>query len=101
MRRLTLALLAPILPAIPAAAGREDWVNYEVILYQDQPAAAYAGLKWLGYSAAEVFGRREGLDPDQARQAVAPHHAAGLGWYVENIAINSGFNLSHLFIGNH
>ena len=89
MHRLVLALLAASVLAT-AAAARDDagaaWPNYEIIMYQDLPAAAYAGLPRLGYSATKIIGQRESFEPERARQGTAPFRAAGLGWYVENIA---------------
>jgi len=95
---LALALVGPLtipLPsAIPSATAEPlatrpfttAWPGYDIILWHRQPASAYATLPRLGYSGALVFGQREALDPAAAAEATAPLRAAGLRWYVENIA---------------
>jgi hypothetical protein len=72
------------LAALPA--GADTWPDYEVMLWQRQPDGAYAGLPRLGYSGALVFGQRAGIDPALAAAHTAPLRAAGLRWFVENIA---------------
>ncbi|MBX9702234.1 MAG: beta-galactosidase, partial [Acetobacteraceae bacterium] len=74
--------LSPALAQPPTA----HWPDYEIILWHRQPHTAYAGLPRLGYSGALVNGRRAGIDEDAARADSAPLIAAGLRWYVENIA---------------
>jgi hypothetical protein len=83
-----LGLLLGLVAAVPAAAQPtlESWPDYEVMLWQRQPAAAYATLPRLGYSGALVFGQRAGIDPAVAAADSAPLRAAGLRWFVENIA---------------
>jgi len=80
-----LLLLLPF--ALPGAVTGAEWPNYEVILYQRQPEAAYPGLPRLGISAGMLLGQREGvLDRARIRDGIAPFQANGLGWYVENLA---------------
>lgn len=86
--RLLLAALLAATLGVPAGARTpaEHWPDYEIILWQRQSDAAYATLPRLGYSGAVVFGRHAGVDAAEARHDAVPLRAAGLRWYVENIA---------------
>jgi hypothetical protein len=69
-------------PATPQA-----WRDYEIILWQPTPAGSMAALHRLGVGAGMILGQRDApLDASAVAQAVAPLRAAGLGFYVENIA---------------
>ena len=74
-------LLAACLAAAPAAAD-ERWDEYQLIMWQDQPAAALPGLARLGFTATKLIGNGGRIDP----QALAERRASGLPYYVENIA---------------
>ena len=65
--------------------ARAAWDDYEIIQWQSRNAPAYAALKRLGVSAAMVMADRDGTGTPVQRQ-FAPMQAAGLSWYVENIA---------------
>ncbi len=88
LRRAGAALVLGLGVAVSAAAqpALDPWPNYEVMLWQRQPAPAYGTLPRLGYFGALVFGRRAGIDPAGAAADSAPLKAAGLRWFVENIA---------------
>jgi hypothetical protein len=69
-------------PATP-----QTWRDYEIILWQPAPAGSMPVLRRLGVGAGMILGQRDApLDASAVAQAVAPLHAAGLGFYVENIA---------------
>ena len=75
------ACLAACLAAMPAAAdGR--WDEYQLVMWQDQPAAALPGLQRLGFTATKLIGNGGRIDP----QALAERRASGLPYYLENIA---------------
>lgn len=76
-------LLLACLAAAPApAAADERWDEYQLIMWQDQPAAALPGLQRLGFTATKLIGNGGRIDP----QALAERRASGLPYYVENIA---------------
>ncbi len=87
-----LGLLPTSMATSMAAAAPAGWDRYETILWHAQTAspAELAEARRLGVSAGLVFGLREAM-PEAAlaaaltRQA-APLRAAGLSFYVENIA---------------
>ena len=68
-----------LLLAGPASAA--PWDRFELIMWQDQTPARLAGLKRLGFTAAKLNGNG-GIDA----AALAQRRAAGLPYYVENIA---------------
>jgi hypothetical protein len=74
-------LLLACLAAVPAAAD-ERWDEYQLIMWQDQPAAALPGLARLGFTATKLIGNGGRIDP----QALAERRASGLPYYLENIA---------------
>ena len=87
-RRLLAAGLAAALlgGTIPAAAG---WDRFEIILWHDHGPAALAGAQRLGVTAGLAFGVRDDAatgPADELARRTAPLRAAGLGFYVENIA---------------
>lgn len=89
LRRILL-LAALILAAEPARAG--GWDCYQVILWHTEGAtqAQLATARRLGVTAGKLFGEREPMpDADLAaelRRRAAPLRAAGLAFYVENVA---------------
>jgi hypothetical protein len=63
------------------------WDDYQIIVWQAQPAERLAALRRLGISAGALIGERDALpDAAVAARRVAPFAAAGLGCYLENIA---------------
>jgi len=82
---LAIALALAVWPfAVPASA--QEWTTYQIIMWQSQTEARYAGLRQLGVTAGAVFASRAGTDPALVAAATGPLRAAGLRWYVENIA---------------
>lgn len=78
---LALACLAAA-PAIAPAVADERWDEYQLIMWQDQPAAALPGLQRLGFTGTKLIGNGGRIDP----QALAEKRASGLPYYLENIA---------------
>ena len=70
-----------LLAAMPAHA----WDDYQIIQWQSRNEPVYAALKRLGVTAAMVMANRDGTGMPVEKQ-FAPMRAAGLSWYVENIA---------------
>lgn len=60
------------------------WRDYRIVMWQPETPAAWRTLADLGVSAGKTFFR--GGAPDPARGVEGDLLAAGLGWYVENIA---------------
>ena len=96
MKRAAL-LLAAVLLAGPALAQQEPapapgtitvWYpspifnDYQLIMWQDQPAAALVALRRLGFTGTKLIGNGGRIDP----QALADRRASGLPYYLENIA---------------
>ena len=80
-------LLAAGTPFAQEPAASQPWSDYQIILWQPPPAGSIPVLRRLGVSAGMLFGRRDApLEAAAVAQAVAPLRAAGLGFYVENIA---------------
>ena len=78
---LSLALLAG--HAAPARAQADPrWDEYQLIMWQDQPAAALDGLRRLGFTATKLIGNGGAVDPVK----LAERRASGLPYYLENIA---------------
>ena len=61
------------------------WDDYQIIQWQSRNEPVYAALKRLGVTAAMVMANRDGTGTPVEKQ-FAPMQAAGLSWYVENIA---------------
>jgi len=80
MRAAALLALA-CLAAAPAAAD-ERWDEYQLIMWQDQPASALPGLQRLGFTGTKLIGNGGRIDA----QALAERRASGLPYYLENIA---------------
>ena len=78
------AVLATVLAGTSAAAAY--WPDYEIVMWHDNNAAQLDGLKRLGVTAGRVFGTRDPASPVLSLERIAPLRAAGLRWYVENIA---------------
>jgi hypothetical protein len=84
---LSAVLLAFAAACLPPAAAAGEWSDYQIVIWQTQTPARYAGLQRLGVSAARVMGVRDQPDPmAPARVLMAPLQRAGLRCYVENIA---------------
>jgi hypothetical protein len=83
-------LLLLLLSLAPAAAA--GWDRYQVILWhsQDATAAQLAAARRLGVGAGMIFGERDPMPPAdlaaELQRRAAPLRAAGLSFYVENIA---------------
>ncbi len=56
------------------------WPGYQVLMWQDQPAAALAALREAGVTGTAL------LHPQTAGAAMDARLAAGLRWYTENLA---------------
>lgn len=79
-RRVTTAAADLIVP--PAARG---WPDYQAILWQPRSLVQYRALRRLGVTAGMIYASDKD-DPAALASETAPLRAAGLGWYVENIA---------------
>jgi len=78
---LCASVVAILLGASPALA----WNDYPIIEWQPRTAAQWQTLKQLGVTAGMVTANRDGTGTPVERQS-APLRAAGLTWYIENIA---------------
>ncbi len=98
MRRWALLLVA----LFAGGAGPAPWRSFHVILWQsDRDAAALAAAKALGVTDGRIFASRsEPVDTAGLRREAAPLEAAGLGFYVENIATDY-YSAYHRFFPNH
>jgi hypothetical protein len=92
LRRLTprvllLRLLAALALAVLAAHGAaaSPWPDYPIIEWQHRTPAQFATLRALGVTAAAAIADRDGTGTPLTQQT-APLRAAGLRWYIENIA---------------
>src|ERR1019366_9813737 len=81
-RRLAAWLLCSLVLMAPAHAA---WDSFEIIEWQNRDLTQLTMLQRLGVSAAMVMADRDGTGTPLARQTPAPR-AAGLRWYVENLA---------------
>ena len=81
---LLLAALAAsaVGAASPAGAADPRWDDYQLIMWQGQPAAALPGLRRLGFTGIKVIGNSGRVDPKE----LAEVRASGLPYYLENIA---------------
>ncbi|MDE2200103.1 MAG: beta-galactosidase [Rhodospirillales bacterium] len=88
MRRCALALLcAMAIGTDPARAAPPPWPDFQIIMWQPQTPVQDRALRRLGVTAGMVFGLRAGaVTAARWAPAIAPLRAAGLGFYVENIA---------------
>jgi hypothetical protein len=86
-RRPSLArtLLASLLLLAAAPASAAEWRDYQIIEWQPRTPPELAALKRIGVTAAMVLADRDGTGTPLPQQT-APLQAAGLRWYVENIA---------------
>ena len=82
MTRLLLALIALVapLPLSAQAAGAFD--TYQLIMWQDRTPAQIEGMKRIGFTGTKLRATGGVVDPAE----LASHIAAGLPWYLENIA---------------
>lgn len=81
-RRTAVVMVLPLLAAMLARPGyAAPWDEFQLIMWQDQTPVRLAGLLRLGFTAAKLNGNN-GIDP----AALAMRHAAGMPYYVENIA---------------
>lgn len=99
MKRAVLLLAAALLAG---GAGPAPWDSFHVILWQaDRDAAALATAKSLGVTDGRIVASRdETVDTQALRREAAPIEAAGLGFYVENIATDY-YSPYHRFIPGH
>jgi len=82
MRCIRLAAVVAMWPgAVCPAPPGVPWDEFQLIMWQDQTPARLAGLARLGFSGAKLNGSG-GIDAG----ALAMRRAAGLPYYVENIA---------------
>ena len=81
MRRIALAALLAAGLATPAVADPR-WDEYQLLMWQDHPAAALPGLARLGFTGTKLFGSGGQIDP----QMLAERRASSLPYYLENIA---------------
>jgi hypothetical protein len=58
------------------------WTQYQVILWQDQPATALSGLHRLGITGTKLLAPLS----EAGRRGAEQRMAAGLRWYTENLA---------------
>ncbi len=68
--------------ASPSAAADPRWDDYQLIMWQGQPAAALPGLQRLGFTGIKVMANGGRVDPKE----LAEVRASGLPYYLENIA---------------
>lgn len=80
------ALAALLLALVPGLAAAAPWRRFEVILWHDHGPAALAEARRLGVTAGMMLSLREPVDAATLRARAATLRAAGLGFYVENIA---------------
>jgi hypothetical protein len=80
--RPAFVLFLALLFAHPAHAA---WDSFEIIQWQQRDQAQLETLRRLGMTATMIMADRDGTGIPLARQTPAPQ-AAGLRWYIENIA---------------
>lgn len=99
MRRAALLLVAALLAG---GAGPAPWRSFHVILWQaSRSAAALAAAKALGVTDGRIIASRsDPVDTAALRREAAPIEAAGLGFYVENIATDY-YSAYHRYFPNH
>ncbi len=73
------------LTLISAQTAQASWDSFEIIQWQQRDAAQMRTLRRVGVTAAAVIANRDGTGKPLDQQTRAPH-AAGLRWYIENIA---------------
>lgn len=78
-------LAALLLLAAPAQA-QPRWPDYQVIFWQGQTEAGYRALREYGVTAGKVMGIRDTITEQAVQTSIAAPLAAGMPWYVENIA---------------
>jgi hypothetical protein len=84
-----LALLPRLAASVPASAAptARDWKNFEIIMWQPQPAKAWKALRRMGVSAGTLTASRDQPPtPQLFASRLAPLLATGTPFYVENIA---------------
>ena len=84
--RLKLLALLGALACGTAGAQAEPWDTYRIIMWHDAAPPRAAALRELGVSGGKVVGFRRPFTQEEVDAAVAPLAAAGMRWYVENIA---------------
>jgi hypothetical protein len=82
VNRRTLVLFLALLMTSPAHAA---WDSFEIIQWQRRDPAQLETLRQLGMTATMVMADRDGTGTPLNQQTAAPR-AAGLRWYIENIA---------------
>src|SRR5215472_17874246 len=79
-------LCASVVSLFLAAAPAFAWTDYQIIEWQPRNAAQWQTLKQLGVTAGTVIADRgDGIGTPVVQQ-IAPLRAAGVHWYLENIA---------------
>lgn len=68
--------------ASPARAADPRWDEYQLIMWQGQPAAALPGLQHLGFTGIKITGNGGRVNLKE----LAEIRASGLPYYLENIA---------------
>jgi hypothetical protein len=81
-------LLLPFLLAAAALPCRAQagWDEFHAVMWQDQSPAGYRALPALGVDGARAFGFRGPVVAERIAQELAPIRAAGLRFYLENLA---------------
>ena len=80
-----LAQAATVLLSLAAPVHAADWPRFEIIQWQARTPAQLETLKRIGVTAGKVTANREG-NGTPVQEQFAPLHAAGMRWFVENIA---------------
>lgn len=78
----TIALAFGLLATTPALAAPPPWDGFQLLMWQDHPPAALAGLRAMGFTGIKVRGTGGTVDTALRTAAIQ----AGLGFYLENIA---------------
>ena len=85
IRRAALVVALWLAVAVPTQAA--GWDDFQIIMWADQTPAQMQALKRLGINNLRVTGTRDApLDPTAIAAKLAPLRAAGMGFYLENIA---------------
>jgi hypothetical protein len=77
---------AQICASTTASHFGQDWPDYQIIMWQDQPPVRLAGLARLGVTAGRIFGVRGSLELAKIPEETASFRALNLRWFIENIA---------------
>jgi hypothetical protein len=87
MMALRPFLLLALLLSATGVRADPNWPDYRVIVWGDQKAAGYEALRAVGVDAGKVMGlRTPQIDPAAVNRSTAELRAAGMPYYVENLA---------------